>query len=742
MAADNEINTRITATTDGFDTGVKSATSGVSSLNQGILSAVANAKEAQVQYDVLAKSAKTAGEGMNGLSLATAGASRELIVMGHEVISGNFSRIPGSLMVLGERMGGLSLATMGWGAAIGGTAYVLYELAANAEQSAEAMNQMNAAMQAQGRFDISKEKLGDYVDILRKLPGINRDAAEAITRDFSGASDIGAEAMGKLIGVINDYAYATNQDATKASQQLVRMLEDPKKAADELSATYSGILTPAQYELIAEYTRLGDKQDAVGIIADALAARFKGLRESGMTPAQEGAHMLGEAFSWVGEQANNMLNVFVPLEKAVGYLGMAFKDTAKAAKDVADKASMQGQVEVNNAINNTIIDGLKLREKLMVSLDQEGELRRQLKVITDAENSANLKGDSGSASKLKETENLLRAKIQQMEDRKKPKDTDSDQPARDASAEIAELQNVENQKYQIRTEYIRMAAQEKQISISEEYAELQANLAEEHNSQTQSYQQQLALWQQGSREYDKIKNQMALADQKYELTRRKTASQGSKEIDLLHQEEFNKWQSRVQPFQNAFSSAITGMITGTKTFGQAMMGLADAIIGSFVDMGVQMATTWLINEIMGTESAKTVAASNIAASGGETFAATFASISAIPIIGPELAPEAAAGAAAAAVSGGMAIASAAGGWEVPHDTLAMVHKDEKILPAAVSKKIDDWTGDKGGGDTHVHFNISAIDGKSVKKFFANNSDLVAQTVGRVVRNNNRGLATT
>lgn len=42
--------------------------------------------------------------------VATAGMAREFIVLGHEVVSGNFSRIPGSLMVLAERTGGLTAA--------------------------------------------------------------------------------------------------------------------------------------------------------------------------------------------------------------------------------------------------------------------------------------------------------------------------------------------------------------------------------------------------------------------------------------------------------------------------------------------------------------------------------------------------------------------------------------------------------------------------------------------------------
>jgi hypothetical protein len=44
---------------------------------------------------------------MGDFSLFTAGSTRELIVLAHEAVSGNFSRMPGSFMVLMERVGGL-----------------------------------------------------------------------------------------------------------------------------------------------------------------------------------------------------------------------------------------------------------------------------------------------------------------------------------------------------------------------------------------------------------------------------------------------------------------------------------------------------------------------------------------------------------------------------------------------------------------------------------------------------------
>lgn len=47
---------------------------------------------------------KKTAEAADKSAFATAGAKRELLVLGHEAMTGNFSRIPGSMMVLAERM--------------------------------------------------------------------------------------------------------------------------------------------------------------------------------------------------------------------------------------------------------------------------------------------------------------------------------------------------------------------------------------------------------------------------------------------------------------------------------------------------------------------------------------------------------------------------------------------------------------------------------------------------------------
>lgn len=729
MSANDEIQTKITATTDGFDAGIKRATAGVSDLNRGILSAVENAKKAAVEYEVIGKAAASSSEGMDKLSFATAGATREIIVLAHEVVQGRFSRIPGSLMVLGERMGGVSLATLGWAGAIAATGYGLYEMAAAIAKNETYMAAMQNRMEFVGRgFAYNSELIKSQVDKLNMLPGVSKDAAENMVA-LANSSNLTGKQIAFLIDHVELFAQGVGEDIPKAFNEFAAVIEHPLSKLRGLD-DQTNILTATQRANLDVSIQEKDVNAARTIALDALNTRFSEMHDKE-----------------------------TQLHKATKDFTTAWNDLTTAI------GNSTGFSFIVDTVIPKLVEGLATATHYLqyIYTAKPGE---NFKQFTSQIEQAKKAAEAISKNPvLTDTKDMARQK--QMD--AKPKiDADSkidtsDKDARDAQAEITEAMRIEEEKYRTRVEYIRMAAEQKKITVSEEYAELQAELAEEHNAQTQAYQQQLALWQEGSRDYQKIKNQMALADQKYELDKTKLSMDGYKQIEQLQQQSINKQVQMLRPLETAFNHMFSAIIRGQQSFRQIMLGLADSLLEKTVaNLVHEQVMTWATENVksaavaageserLGIKSGAAAAGaaeqtmsaqSSIGKSAASAAASVYADVAAIPYVGWILAPPAAAAAFVAVEAFGSGMPSAAGGWEVPQDTLAMVHKDEKILPASVSKKIDNWTGDKGtGGDTHVHFNVSAIDGKSVKKFFANNSDLVAQSVGRVVRNNNRGVA--
>jgi hypothetical protein len=214
------------------------------------------------------------------------------------------------------------------------------------------------------------------------------------------------------------------------------------------------------------------------------------------------------------------------------------------------------------------------------------------------------------------------------------------------------------------------------------------------------------------------------------------------------------WQGLMQPIQRAFDTSITGMILGTTTLQKAVANIAQSILAEFVNLGVKMVTNWIASELAMSTATEAGAAARTAASGegmaaglaikaanaiksiatdsAQAFSGIFAFLA--PIMGPAAAGPAAAGEATvmAAASG---IASAAGGWMVPSDQLAMVHQNEMILPANISQGLQNMISANGGaGAGAVVVNVSAIDSQDVKRFFQSNGSLLVNAVNKAMRN--------
>lgn len=184
------------------------------------------------------------------------------------------------------------------------------------------------------------------------------------------------------------------------------------------------------------------------------------------------------------------------------------------------------------------------------------------------------------------------------------------------------------------------------------------------------------------------------------------------------------WRNLLQPISSAFNTSIKGMIQGTLTFQKAMSGIAQAILASFVDLGVKMVADWAARQAAkmlitsGTAAQETAVQSTAHAAqmvqqkmlgvagvmSNAAIAATaaMASVAAIPFYGWAMAP------AVGASTYGMAmgyLASAEGGYDVPDgvNPLTQLHKREMVLPAKQADVIRNMADNGGGmGDVHIH----------------------------------------
>lgn len=218
-------------------------------------------------------------------------------------------------------------------------------------------------------------------------------------------------------------------------------------------------------------------------------------------------------------------------------------------------------------------------------------------------------------------------------------------------------------------------------------------------------------------EIDKVNGQIQEAQAKHKGAMVKINHQMTKEI-------LKDWFSMVDAMESAFTSTVQKMVRGQATLRDLFRNIWNSLLDQFIKIQARI----LFEHIKG-EIAKTVAtgegettraaiqtagaekgllasmgmkAKEILMAGWSAAANAYAAISAIPVVGPFLAPAAAIAAAAAVHRMVSNLASAAGGWDnVPRDQLAMVHKNEMILPSSLAERVRNMT-DTGGGSGTVN----------------------------------------
>jgi hypothetical protein len=253
-----------------------------------------------------------------------------------------------------------------------------------------------------------------------------------------------------------------------------------------------------------------------------------------------------------------------------------------------------------------------------------------------------------------------------------------------------------------------------------------------------------ALSQQAMQSFDPMKDEMAQI-----AAASGTAATATK----------SAWNGVFPAISQAFSSSIDGMVRGTQTYSQTVQRLAQNIVAEYANAAVQGTLHWVqaetqktlateVGNAARTASTQSASADGIAIEGAankesvignawSAAAAVYNNVAQIPYIGWVLAPAAAATAAAAVLAFGGSIPSAAGGWVVPTDTMAMVHENEMILPAHLSQGIAGMIagGQTGGGHTFNNtFNVQAGDGVSAQQL----PDMIVRTMSKALRNGQFG----
>ena len=232
-------------------------------------------------------------------------------------------------------------------------------------------------------------------------------------------------------------------------------------------------------------------------------------------------------------------------------------------------------------------------------------------------------------------------------------------------------------------------------------------------------------------EFDLLKelNEQCLALKKESDKKMEAQEKAAQKInEQIYKETEKQFKTVIDGMTNGWDTGIQKMLHSQMSFKDGMLGalkqIEDQTEKTVINMGIQWVKDAALREAMALKAhfaQNQVAAKDAAAN-------AYASAAEIPFVGWIIAPVAAAAAYSAT------IAFAEGGWDrVPADQVAMVHKNEMVLPANIAEPVRQMAAaGGGGGQTHIH--IHAMDSQSFTTALNNNIGGLRDSLYRALRN--------
>lgn len=291
--------------------------------NAGLLTARAAELGVSDAAQRMIESLNQTGTSAGGAHTGIAGITRELIVVGHEAMTGNFSRIPGSFVVLAEKVDlsagivrGLTAATEALDVSMttllvgaGAIVAVLGFLAIAAASANNDFKLFNNALLLTGNY--AGTTVAGLNDIARASVASGGSISEArtIIAGLASTGKLTADQISLIAPALVEFSHATGgaaDDVEKSFEKIAdsatnttsRSKDAITRAVLEMNSQYH-LLNAAQLEQVASLEQVGKSEEAVAAAMSAMSATLKTRSEeaaSSFTP-------LGKAIDEIGKKA-------------------------------------------------------------------------------------------------------------------------------------------------------------------------------------------------------------------------------------------------------------------------------------------------------------------------------------------------------------------------------------------------------------------------------------------------------
>jgi phage-related minor tail protein len=216
-----------------------------------------------------------AGNGMQRAGHAAAGVRRELLVLGHEALMGNWTRFGGSIMVLGERLDWLRYLTGPVGVGIGLVAAAVAAVTVAAIKGAEEINHLNNELVLTGNAaGLTTDK---YLAMAHAIADANRDLTLSQSKGAVGAvagtGMFGPDAMNAISTAVAEISRLSGETATKVAADFAKMDDGVYKWANT-NKEAKNLITAADAEYARTLEEQGRKEEAEIYLAQKISERL------------------------------------------------------------------------------------------------------------------------------------------------------------------------------------------------------------------------------------------------------------------------------------------------------------------------------------------------------------------------------------------------------------------------------------------------------------------------------------
>jgi phage-related minor tail protein len=341
-------------------------------------------KYAGDQARALAKTQQSANDAVGGFAdsahaagRASSGMTRELIVLGHELATGRYTRFGGSLLVLAEysqtATKALSLLVGPVGMVIGAVAALGILLHAGASEQ----DKFNTSLVRTGNFaGVTAASFDDMANRVSAATHSTIGTSKEALQELVNTGQIGQRSLESAGRATVAMERLTGESADKIAGDFAKMSEGVAKWAGEHNRSMH-FITVAQYEEIAAMEKAGNTAGAMQKVFDAVNAKNAELTQS--------TGNLAKAWDWVAHKVSDAKQALADWGKdktTSQLLDQALKDLDRYQKTLTGYVQNDSSAKDIHAVETKI-----MKEQVLIS-----NLKEKLRL---EEKSANLQSSQG-----------------------------------------------------------------------------------------------------------------------------------------------------------------------------------------------------------------------------------------------------------------------------------------------------------------------------------------------------------